>query len=266
MVWVLSVFDSASWAMALEGCRPLGIWGRRLWRTQCRSRPAASSLLDFGWRIQAGSPCPPSPPPPILPPHPPSELRSYEEVEVAVMGSQSLISLMVSVDVKQHWHRAVSEHRSCVEVEVAVLGSPSLISLVVSVHVKQHWNEKQKREPQPRTPVRSDAYARARAHTHTRHHNECVRKACEANTFFAERVGGSGRAWGEFVKVRKWWGTSRRPDLEFPQDQAQCWSRSVLPSVSRPPPCSASAPSVVLDAWLWWTRLSGLLPSRRSNV
>ena len=35
--------------------------------------------------------------------------------------SPSLISLMVSVDVKHH----VSEFRSCVKVEVAVLGSPS---------------------------------------------------------------------------------------------------------------------------------------------
>ena len=31
-----------------------------------------------------------------------------------------------------------SELRSCVKVEVAVLGSPSLISLMVSVDVKQH--------------------------------------------------------------------------------------------------------------------------------
>ena len=31
-----------------------------------------------------------------------------------------------------------SELRSCVKVEVAVLGSPSLINLVVSVDVKQH--------------------------------------------------------------------------------------------------------------------------------
>ena len=32
----------------------------------------------------------------------------------------------------------VSELRSCVKVEVAVLGSPSLIVLVVTVDVKQH--------------------------------------------------------------------------------------------------------------------------------
>ena len=42
----------------------------------------------------------------------------------------------VSVDVKQHWR---TELRSCVEVEVTVLGSPSLIVLMVSVDVKQHW-------------------------------------------------------------------------------------------------------------------------------
>ena len=32
-----------------------------------------------------------------------------------------------------------SEPRSCVKVEVDVLGSPSLIDLIVSVDVKQHW-------------------------------------------------------------------------------------------------------------------------------
>ena len=36
----------------------------------------------------------------------------------------------------------VSELRSCVEVEVAVLGSPSLISLRVSVDVKHHERRK----------------------------------------------------------------------------------------------------------------------------
>ena len=60
------------------------------------------------------------------------------KVEVAVLGSPSLISLMVSVDVKQHVYQSVSELRSCVKVEVAVLGSPSLISLMVSVDAKQH--------------------------------------------------------------------------------------------------------------------------------
>ena len=59
------------------------------------------------------------------------------KVEVAVLASPSLISLMVSVDVKQHFV-SVSEFRSCVKVEVAVLGSPSLTSLMVSVDVKQH--------------------------------------------------------------------------------------------------------------------------------
>ena len=44
-------------------------------------------------------------------------------MEVAVLGSPSLIVLVV-----------------CVKVEVAVLGSPSLIVLVVSVEVKQYLN------------------------------------------------------------------------------------------------------------------------------
>ena len=57
------------------------------------------------------------------------------KVEVAVLGSPSLIVLMDSVDVKQH---RASELRSCVKVEVAVLGSPSLIVLMYSVDVKQH--------------------------------------------------------------------------------------------------------------------------------
>ena len=38
--------------------------------------------------------------------------------------------------------RITTELRSCVKVEVAVLGSLSLISLMVSVDIKQHWNEK----------------------------------------------------------------------------------------------------------------------------
>ena len=54
------------------------------------------------------------------------------------LGLPSLIRLVVSVDVKQHWR---TEFRSCVKVQVAVLGSPSLIRLVVSVDAKQHWTE-----------------------------------------------------------------------------------------------------------------------------
>ena len=46
------------------------------------------------------------------------------KVEVAVLGSPSLIVLMVSVDVKQH--RTDIELRSCVKVGVAVLGSNSV--------------------------------------------------------------------------------------------------------------------------------------------
>ena len=63
------------------------------------------------------------------------------KVEVAAPGSPSLISLMVflislmvSADVKQHFKKL----RSCMKVEVAVLGSLTLIVLTVSVDVKQH--------------------------------------------------------------------------------------------------------------------------------
>ena len=85
-----------------------------------------------------------------------SELWSCVTVEVAVLGFPSLRSLLVSVDVKQHWtdfhglcgrkatlnwNFASSELWSCVTVEVAVLGFPSLRSLLVSVDVKQHWTD-----------------------------------------------------------------------------------------------------------------------------
>ena len=46
------------------------------------------------------------------------------KVEVAVLGSPSLISLMVSVDVKHYQKKKTApELRICVKVEVAVLGS-----------------------------------------------------------------------------------------------------------------------------------------------
>ena len=51
--------------------------------------------------------------------------------------------LLASEDIKQTQNERTcveSELRSCVKVEVAVLGSPSLMSLVVSVDVKQHLN------------------------------------------------------------------------------------------------------------------------------
>ena len=74
----------------------------------------------------------------------PSELRSCVKAEVDVLGSPSLISLIVSVHVKQQRRRRrrrrTSEFRSGVKVEVAVLGSPSLTVLNMgSVDVKQHW-------------------------------------------------------------------------------------------------------------------------------
>ena len=66
-----------------------------------------------------------------------SELRCCVKVGVAILGSQSLIVFMVSVDVKQDWTDA--EFRSCVKVGVAILGTQSLKVLMVSVDVKQHW-------------------------------------------------------------------------------------------------------------------------------
>ena len=61
-------------------------------------------------------------------------------VEVAVLGSLSLIVLMVSVDIKQHLKKIVnsSQLRGCVNDKVSILGSPSLIVLMVSVDIKQH--------------------------------------------------------------------------------------------------------------------------------
>ena len=42
------------------------------------------------------------------------------------------------VSTRIYSRRIMTEFRSCVRVEVAVLGSPSLISLMVSVDVKHH--------------------------------------------------------------------------------------------------------------------------------
>ena len=55
-------------------------------------------------------------------------------------GSLSLIVLMVSVDVRQHWAwTSRTELRSCAKVKVTIQGSPSPIVLMVSVDVRQHW-------------------------------------------------------------------------------------------------------------------------------
>ena len=63
-----------------------------------------------------------------------SVLRSCVKVEMAVLGSPSLISLMVSVDVKHRWTgTGESQLRSCVKGEADVLGSPSLVVLTASV-------------------------------------------------------------------------------------------------------------------------------------
>ena len=66
--------------------------------------------------------------------------QSCVKVEVAVLGSPSLIVRTVCVDVKQHCI-FVYRAQSCVKVEVAVLGSPSLIVRTVCVDVKQHWTK-----------------------------------------------------------------------------------------------------------------------------
>ena len=65
------------------------------------------------------------------------------KVEVAVLGSPSLIVLTVSVDVKKQWKKmsCCSELRNCVKVELDVLGSTSLIALTVSVDVKKYWKK-----------------------------------------------------------------------------------------------------------------------------
>ena len=58
------------------------------------------------------------------------------EVEVTVLSSPSLmIVLMVSVDVEATLNEGSPELRSSVKVEVAVLGSPSLIVRTVCVDV-----------------------------------------------------------------------------------------------------------------------------------
>ena len=62
------------------------------------------------------------------------------KVEMTVLGSTSPKVRMVSVDVKQHFKKFKrSELRSCVKVEVAVLGSPSLIVLTFSVELELWW-------------------------------------------------------------------------------------------------------------------------------
>ena len=76
--------------------------------------------------------------------------RSCVKVKVAILGSSSLVSLTVSVDVKQHWERNLMRARSCVKVKVAILGSSSLVSLMVSVDVKQHWERNLMRAHEPR--------------------------------------------------------------------------------------------------------------------
>ena len=67
------------------------------------------------------------------------------KVEVVVLGSPSLISLMVSVDVNQHFNQRIhSIYRSqeLCKSRGGRPGLPSLISLMVSVDVKQHFDQR----------------------------------------------------------------------------------------------------------------------------
>ena len=60
------------------------------------------------------------------------------KAEVAVLGSPSLISLMVSVDLKHRWTgTGESQLRSCVKEEVDVLGFPSLCGRKVTLKQKE---------------------------------------------------------------------------------------------------------------------------------
>ena len=64
------------------------------------------------------------------------------KVEVAVLGSPVPNKPCGLCGRKATLNCSVTELRSCVKVELAVLGSPSLISLVVSVDVKHHERRK----------------------------------------------------------------------------------------------------------------------------
>ena len=68
-----------------------------------------------------------------------SELRSCVKVEVAVLGSPSLISLMVSVEVKKHGINECSSNPHLPHLHTPIPHfSPSLISRMVYVDVKHH--------------------------------------------------------------------------------------------------------------------------------
>ena len=61
------------------------------------------------------------------------------KVQVAVLGSiPNRLYDLCGRKATLNDRLSLSELRSCVKVEVAVLGSPSLISLIVSVDVKPH--------------------------------------------------------------------------------------------------------------------------------
>ena len=70
------------------------------------------------------------------------------KVEVAVLGSPSLIVRMVSLDVKQQLKKKTgcSELGSCCESGGGRPGLPSLIVFRVSLYIKQHLKKKEQKE------------------------------------------------------------------------------------------------------------------------
>ena len=83
------------------------------------------------------------------------ELRRCVKVEVAVLGSPSLIVLMVSVDVKQHCTRGQDRGQELSECRGALLGLPFIIVRMISVDVKQPCES---RGGRPGLPVHNSPY------------------------------------------------------------------------------------------------------------
>ena len=65
------------------------------------------------------------------------ELGSCVKVEVAVLGFPSIVCTVSGRKATLNTNLPLPEIRSCVKVEVAILGSPSIIVRTVSVDVKQ---------------------------------------------------------------------------------------------------------------------------------
>ena len=65
--------------------------------------------------------------------------HQYKKPPFALVMSALSLKLTAHHCKKLPFALVASELRSCMKVEVAVLGSPSLIVLMVSVDIKQHW-------------------------------------------------------------------------------------------------------------------------------